>query len=200
MQKVLGFVSYANRTIAQYFGVVTSFDILICRGSWEMEVQVISRSANNGGGGRSGAAAAVARKGARLQPDLYDITGSIGLTDYRMEEIVIRCDAAKYGHYLHELIHGVISKDHSHQLREGLAWYFTLKLTERHRYVRGAYPSWIDHMYVYPVKKMAQIVGEEFLKDFALGKASIEVDFLPPDLQELFMPEVLFYAKKRYFR
>ncbi|MER3407751.1 MAG: hypothetical protein C4292_02945 [Nitrososphaera sp.] len=94
----------------------------------------------------------------------------------------------------------MISKDHSHQLREGPAWYFTLKLTEKHRYVLGAYPSWVDHMYVYPVKKMAQIVGEGFLKDFALGRAAIEVDFLPPDLQELFMPKVLFYAKKRYFR
>ncbi|MEW5840864.1 hypothetical protein [Nitrososphaera sp.] len=135
-----------------------------------------------------------------MQQDPYDITRSIGLTDYRTQEIVIRCDAAKYSHYLHELIHGIINRDHSHQLREGLAWYFTLKLTEKHKYVRAAYPSWIDHMYVYPVKKLVKIVGEDFLKDFALGRASLEVNFLPSDLQEFFIPEVLFYAKKRYFR
>lgn len=187
VQKVSGLVSCANKVVSQYFGAVTSFDILICRGSWEMEVQVISRRA---------AGAGMTRKGIRIQ-DSYDITNYVGLTDYHTQEIIIRYDAAKFGHYLHELIHGVISKDHPHQLREGLAWYFTLKLTEKHRYTRPSYPSWVDDLYVQPVRRLAQIVEDDFLKDLALGKASLEIELLPPELQRLFLPEELFYTKKR---
>ena len=179
MQKVLTFIDHANKIIDEYFGVRTSFDIVICRGSWEMEIQVISR---------------------RREPLLqYDETKSVSVTDYRLKEIVIRYDIAKFGHYLHELIHGVINKNHPHQLREGLAWYFTLKLTERYKYVRPKYPSWVDNLYVYPVKKLAQIMGDDFLKDFAIGKGVIEEEAVPPDVQELFLPEELYYASKNRY-
>ena len=171
-------IGSADEIIAEYFGVRTSFDIVICHGSWEMEIQVISRR--------------------RELPLQYDDTKSVAITDYRLKEIIIRHDVAKFGHYLHELIHGIISKNHSQQLREGLAWYFTLKLTERCRYVRPKYPAWIDNLYLYPVKKLAQITGDDFLKDFALGKGVIQEDMLPPDVQELFLPEEFYYAKKRY--
>ena len=144
-----------------------------------MEVQVISR---------------------RYQTKLltYNDNKFVGITDYHLEEIVIRSDIARFGHYLHELIHGILSKDHTHQLREGLAWYFTLKLTERYRYVRPAYPSWVDELYIYPVNMLAKIVGNEFLKDLAIGKASVQYDLLSKDLQDLFVDEELFYSKKRY--
>ena len=176
MERVLMFIDHANKIIDEYFGVRTSFDVVICHGSWEMEIQVISR-----------------RRELLLQ---YDETKSVSVTDYRLKEIVIRYDIAKFGHYLHELIHGVISKNHPHQLREGLAWYFTLKLTERCRYVRPKYPSWVDNFYIYPVKKLAQIMGDDFLKDFALGKGIIQEEAVPPDVQELFLPEEFYYASK----
>jgi hypothetical protein len=73
-----------------------------------------------------------------------------------------------------------------------------LKLTERCKYVRPKYPSWIDNLYLYPVKKLAQIIGDDFLKDFALGKGVIQEDALPSDVQELFLPEEFYFAKKRY--
>jgi hypothetical protein len=195
-QKVLTLVSLANEAIARYFGAVTSFDIVICYGSWEMEVQVISREGKRKAVGEDNDNIISSMQKAPLRV----IINSVGLTDYYAEEIIIRHDSAGYGHYLHELIHGVISKDHTHQLREGLAWYFTLKLTEDHKYVRPSHPSWVDHLYVFPVKELARIVGDDFLRDFALGKGSLEVEFLPPQVQELFLPEELFYAKKRYFR
>lgn len=195
-QKVSALVSHANNAIAEYFGVVTSFDIVICYGSWEMEVQVISRE---GRGGRARSASADNNIiGMQKAPRV--IVNSVGLTDYYAREIIIRHDSAGYGHYLHELIHGVISKDHTHQLREGLAWYFTLKLTEEHKYVRPSYPSWVDHLYVFPVNDLARMVGDDFLKDLALGRGSLEVELLPSRLREMFLPEGLFYAKKRYFR
>jgi hypothetical protein len=168
IKKVSSWVKYANKIINDHFGIVTSFDILICRGRWEMEVQVISRKSQS-------------------PFSMYNDTKFVGITDYRLGEIVIRSDIARFGHYLHELIHGIISNRHSHQLREGFAWYFTLKLTERYRYVRPSY-------------MLAEIVGDEFLKDLAVGKASIQHDLLPRDVQELFLPEEVFYSKKRYLK
>ena len=182
IQKISALVAHANGTIDKYFGIVTAFDVLICRGSWEMEVQVISR-----------------RKEASAR-SIYSDTKFVGMTDYRLQEIAIRSDIAKFGNYLHELIHGIISRRHTHQLREGMAWYFTLKLTERYRYVRPSYPSWVDEIYVYPARRLAEIVGEEFLKDFALGRASLDYESLPKYVQELFLPEEIFYSEKRYHK
>ena len=181
VKKVTSWIKYANKIINDYFGMVTSFDVLICRGRWDMEVQIISRKGQS-------------------TLSLYNDTKFVGITDYRLEEIVIRCDIARFGHYLHELIHGIISKSHTHQLREGFAWYFTLKLTEGYRYVRPSYPSWVDMLYLYPVNRLAEIVGDEFLKDLAIGKASIQNDLLPRDVQDLFLTEEVFYSKKRYLR
>ncbi len=181
VKKVSSWVKYANEIINDHFGTVTSFDVLICRGRWEMEVQVISRKSQS-------------------PFSAYNDTKFVGITDYRLSEIVIRCDIAKFGHYLHELIHGIISNKHTHQLREGFAWYFTLKLTEGYRYVRPSYPSWVDGLYLYPVNRLAEIVGDEFLKDLAVGKASIQYDILPRDVQDLFLPEEVFYLKKRYLK
>lgn len=129
---------------------------------------------------------------------MYNDTKFVGITDYHLEEIVIRFDIARFGHYLHELIHGIVSKSHPHQLREGFAWYFTLKLSQRYKYVRPSYPSWVDDLYVYPVNRLAEIVGNEFLKDLAIGNATLQYDLLPKDVQDLFVPEEVFYSKKRY--
>ena len=53
-------------------------------------------------------------------------------------------------------------------------------------------------MYIRPIRKLAQVVGDDFLKDFAIGKASIEEDALSSDIKELFLPEEFFYAKGHY--
>jgi hypothetical protein len=180
-QKVFAFIDTANNLLYEYFGARTSFDIIICRGSWEMEVQIISRIHN-------------------LPSGQYYNTRSVAITDYYLKEIVVRFDVAKFGHYLHELIHGILSSRHSHQLREGLAWYFTLTLTDSKRYLRPHYPEFLNELYIYPVKKMANILGEEFLKDFALGDATIHEEAFSQDVRELFLPEQVFYTKKRFFR
>lgn len=181
VKKASSWVKYANKIINDHFGISTSFDVIMCRGRWEMEVQVISRKR-------------------QYSFPMYDDTKSVAITDYRLGEIVIRYDIARFGHYLHELIHGILSSNHTHQLREGFAWYFTLKLTEEYRYVRPSYPSWVDTLYLYPLNWLAEIVGYEFLKDLAIGKASIENDLLPWEINELFLPEGIFYSKKRYLR
>jgi hypothetical protein len=181
VKKASTWVEYANKIINDYFGIMTSFDVIMCRGRWEMEVQVISRKD-------------------QCTFSLYDGTKSVAITDYRLGEIIIRYDIARFGHYLHELIHGILSSAHTHQLREGFAWYFTLKLTEGYRYVRPSYPSWVDRLYLYPVNRLAEIVEDEFLKELAIGKASIENNLFPREIQDLFLPEEIFYSKKRYLR
>ena len=91
VKKISSWIKHANKIIDDYFGIVTAFDVLICRGRWEMEVQVISRKSQS-------------------MLSIYSDTKFVGITDYRLGEIVIRCDIARFGHYLHELIHGIISR------------------------------------------------------------------------------------------
>lgn len=183
-QKVRMFIDIANHMTERYFGIIrTSFDIVICSGSWEMEIQVISRI----------------KEELSLLQNHYDITKSVAITDSHLQEIVIRYDVAKFGHYLHELIHEAISQHHTHQMKEGLAWYFTLKLLESYKYTIPSYPKWVNDFYINPIKKLACIVGIDFLKDFAMGKASIEEEAFPTDIQELFLPEEVFYARRRRF-
>ena len=54
-----------------------------------MEVQIISRIHN-------------------LPSGQYYNTRSVAITDYYLKEIVVRFDVAKFGHYLHEFIHGIL--------------------------------------------------------------------------------------------
>lgn len=183
-EKVRMFISIAKNMVSKYFCIKPStFDLVICRGSWEMEIQVISR---------------IKGKLYSLQ-SCYDITKSVAITDNHLKEIVVRYDAAKFGHYLHELIHAAISKNHTHQMREGLAWYFTIKLLEQYKYTMPKYPKWVDELYINPVKVMADFLGIDFLKDFATGNGSILEEALPIDIQDLFLPEEVFYAKRRRF-
>ena len=124
----------------------------------------------------------------------FRISKLVALTDYQLKETIIRNDIARFGNYLHELIYGVLDRSHTHQLREALAWYYTLKLTEQHKYVRPWCPMWIDHLYITPVKRLANIVGDDFLRDLALGRASIEESAFPIDIKKLFLFEELFYC------
>jgi hypothetical protein len=180
-QKVTAFIDIANNMIYEYFGTKTDFGIIICHGSWEMEVQIVSRIHN-------------------LHSGQYYTTKSAAITDYRLKEIVVRCDIAKFGHYLHELIHGILDIKHSHQLKEGLAWYFTEVLTGPKVYLMPALPLLMMELYLSPVRELAGVLGEEFLKDFALGNANIHEEAFSKEIRDLFLPEEVFYAKKRYFR
>ncbi|MDQ4056770.1 MAG: hypothetical protein M3156_05055, partial [Thermoproteota archaeon] len=39
-----------------------------------------------------------------------------------------------------------------------------------------------------------------FFKDFALGRAKIHEEAFSKEIRDLFLPEEVFYTKKRYFR
>jgi hypothetical protein len=181
INKVLVFVYQANEIIYHYFGTKSNFDLIICKGHQQMQRQIMSKLRSNG----------IVQ---RQQHNPWEIINSVAMTDYELKKIIIRHDIAKFGHYLLELILSVLDRSHTHQLREGLAWYYTLKLTEQIRYVRPSYPLWIDYFYVKPVKRLAKIVGEDFLRDLAVGRASIEENAFPTDIRKLFMSEEMFYC------
>jgi hypothetical protein len=178
INKIMLFVDQANEIIKRF----------ICNGELEMQTQIMSKIRGNG---------IVLRQREhqeQQQNHHYRISKVVAMTDYELKEIIIRNDIAKFGNYLHELIHGVLDISHTYQLREALAWYYTLKLTEQHKYARPSYPIWVDHVYIAPVKKLANIVGNDFLRDLALGRGSIEENAFPIDIKKLFLSEELSYC------
>ena len=177
ISKVLVFVHQANEIIYHYFGTMSNFDLIICKGHQQMQTQIMAKLRSN-----------------VRQNNPREISNSVAMTDYELKKIIIRHDIAKFGHYLLELILSVLDRFHTHQLREALAWYYALKLTEQFRYVRPSYPIWIDYLYVTPVKRLAKIVGEDFLRDLAVGRASIVENAFPADIRKLFMSEEMFYC------
>lgn len=176
-QNIIALATAADEMIFDYFNRSCEFDIIICEGAWSMEVQTISRRKYN-------------------ERFSFCDTRSVSLTDVRLNEIVIRKDKAKFGHYLHEMIHAIIYKGFPEQLREALAWYFTLELTESCRYVRPNYASWVGDLYLRPIQTFVLKFGKDFVRDFALGDAEVEDSVLPEYIDALFLPEELYGVKK----
>jgi hypothetical protein len=54
-------------------------------------------------------------------------------------------------------------------------------------------------LYIYPTKRLAEIVGDDFLKDLAIGKALVQHELLPKGVQDLFLPEEVFYSKMTFY-
>jgi hypothetical protein len=47
--------------------------------------------------------------------------------------------------------------------------------------------STIDYHNIYLVEKLALMIGIDFLKDFALGRADLDENALPNDIQDLIL-------------
>ncbi len=178
-QKILKMLEVAGKMVSDYFGSKCKYDVLVCDGGWCMELQVISRERGNS-------------KKYRLRSPDY-----MAITDYNLSEIIIRKDVAKFAQYLHEMIHCVIPKSYPHQLREGLAWFFTLEIIRPYPYLRPSYPMWIADIYIRPVRSLVETFGLDFIKNFATGNAEIEESAVPEDAKDLFLPEAVFFRKKK---
>jgi hypothetical protein len=190
INKILGFVDQANDIIKRHFGVYSTFDLVVCKGGLEMQTQIMPKMRGN----RILQRQQQQEQEQEQEQNPRKISKLVAMTDYELEETIIRYDVANFGNYLRELILGILDRSHTHQLREALAWYYTLKLTEQHKYVRPSYATWIDHLYVTPVKRLANIVGDDFLRDLALGRGSIEENAFPIDIKRLFSSEKMFYC------
>jgi len=179
-QKILKMLEIAGKMVSDYFGKKCDYDILVCDGGWCMEVQTISRE----------------RGGSEYR--LHDIK-YLAMTDYDLQEIIIRKDIAKFAQYLHEMIHCIIPKSYPQQLREGLAWYFTLEIMKPYPYLRPNYPNWVADLYINPVRSLVETFGLDFIKQFVAGKAEIEESAIPEDAKDLFLPEEVFFRKKKFY-
>jgi hypothetical protein len=174
-QNIVALAAHADKMVYDYFNKQCDFDVIICDGSWSMEVQTISRRKSN-------------------ETLSFSDTRSISLTDSRLKEIVLRKDKAKFGHYLHEMIYAVTCRGFPEQLREALAWFFTLELTESCRYVRPNYSGWVTDLYLAPARNFVQMLGKDFVKDFAVGDADVDDSILPDDIHKLFFPEEFYHS------
>jgi hypothetical protein len=69
VSNIVALVDAANEMISRFLGAESKFDIIVCKSSWDMEVQVISREKS-------------------VKP-YKDGVSLVGLTDYELKEIII---------------------------------------------------------------------------------------------------------------
>ncbi len=166
---IINIINIVDEIIFNYFNKrCTEFSIVICEDEWTMTIQIATH---------------------RRQGKARDDSNSISFTDPKLKEIIIRKDKATFGNYLHEMIYAILYEGLTEQLREALAWYFTIELIKHHRYAIPAYPSWVIDLYLQPARHLVSMLGIDFVKDFALGNAEVADDLLSDDIQRLFLPE-----------
>jgi hypothetical protein len=174
-KNIINIINIADKIIFNYFNKrCTKFSIIICEDEWTMTVQMAIHK--------------------RQQGKVGGDTNNISFTDLKLKEIVIRKDKATFGNYLHEMIYAIMYEGLTEQLREALAWYFTIELIKHHRYAIPSYPNWVIDLYLQPARHLVSMLGIDFVKDFALGNAEVADDLLPDDIQRLFLPEEFFYS------
>jgi hypothetical protein len=69
VSNIVALVDADNEMISRFLGAESKFDIIVCKGSWDMEVQKISREKS-------------------VKP-YKDGVSLVGLTDYELKEIII---------------------------------------------------------------------------------------------------------------
>ncbi len=101
-----------------------------------------------------------------------------------VSNLCIKNKTAKFGHYLYALIYGIMAEKHNAIIRQALSWYFTIQLTETAKYVRPMSSSMgIDDRYLCLIDKMYNVIGNDLLKEFAVGRAHINKE-LPGGIQK----------------
>jgi hypothetical protein len=167
-EKILSFIYIATKYVNQFFDVAISLNISTKENpSWDDNLVVFKTVEQY-----------------RLRNFIVSRVNE-PIVEYHIHNIFIRYSNSAFGHYLSALTYGIISPMHKRKLREALAWYFTLKLTETSKYTRPQISSIVDYHNVSLVEKLALMIGVDFLKDFALGRADLDEDALPKDVQEL---------------
>lgn len=140
-QKILRMLGIAANIVSNYFGKKSDFDVVIVEDGWSMELQTISRERRR----------------------FYD-TKYLAVTDLNLREIVIRKDVARLAQYIHELIHSITPREYPHQLREGLAYYFTLEILKSCECQMPRYSAWVDDLYVKPTRSLVKAFGLDVVR------------------------------------
>lgn len=175
-RKILAMLGMAATMVSEYFGRKCEFDVVICDDAWCMELQAASRE-----------------HGKR-----HNIK-YLALTDHNLREVIIRKDVAKFAQYIHEMIHSITPRRYTHQLREAIAYYFTFEILRNHPDLYPTHPPSADELYVRPLGSMVRTLGLDVVKRFAIGNAKIKESEVPKDAKDLFLPEHIFYRKKKFY-
>ena len=78
-----------------------------------------------------------------------------------------------------------MAEKHNAIIRQALSWYFTIRLTETAKYVRPKSSSiGIDDRYLCIINNVYNVIGNDLLKEFALGRALTNKKELPGDIQK----------------
>jgi hypothetical protein len=154
LKKIISFVYIASKRIGHYFDICVSLDFKMNSGHWKGEDIVLFKT----------------KYDSDRKPDsiLSGLDDDIG--DNPASVTAVRHKNAKFGHYLYALLYGIIDKRHNTRIRQTLAWFFTLRLTENAKYVRPSSSTIdLDSYCLDLVSKLQGITGGDLLKDYAIG-------------------------------
>ena len=166
LEKIISLVHIASKHVDKYFDVCLSLNFITNHTGWNGEDAVFFITNSN-----------------RAPSPSLDHNSNVN-QQQKKENIVsnlyIKNKTAKFGHYLYALIYGIMAEKHNAIIRQALSWYFTIQLTETAKYVRPNSSSiGIDGRYSYIINKVYNVIGNDSLKEFALGRALANKKELP---------------------
>ncbi len=170
LEKIISLVHIASKYVDKCFDVCLSLNFITNHTGWNGEDAVLFITNSN-----------------RAPSPSLDHNSNVH--QQQKENIVsnlcIKNKTAKFGHYLYALIYGIMAEKHSAVIRQALSWYFTIQLTETAKYVRPKSSSiGIDDRYLCRINKVYNVIGNDLLKEFALGRALTNKKELPGDIQK----------------
>ncbi len=156
LEKIISFVYIASEHIDNYFNICISLDFKMNFNEWNGEDIILFKTNH------------VSNIKSYLRSSQVDNSTK----DSHAYVTAVRHKNSKFGHYLYALLYGLMDKRHNNKIRQSLAWYFTLKLTETAKYVRpNSSTIDLDKCCLDLVSKLQGMTGSDFLKDYAIGRA-----------------------------
>jgi hypothetical protein len=169
LEKIISLVHIASKYVDKYFDIFISLNFITNYTDWNGEDAVYF----------------IANSNRTPSPSLdHNPNAHQQQKDHSVSNLCIKSKTAKFGHYLYALIYGIMAEKHNAIIRQALSWYFTIQLTETAKYVRPMSSSMgIDDRYLCLIDKMYNVIGNDLLKEFAVGRAHINKE-LPGGIQK----------------
>ena len=169
LEKIISLVHIASKYVDKYFDICISLNFITNYTDWNGEDAVFFITNSN-----------------RTPTQSLDHNPNVHQqqNDDIVSNLYIKNKTAKFGHYLYALIYGIMAEKHNAIIRQTLSWYFTIQLTETAKYVRPKSSSiGIDDRYLCLIDKVYDVIGNNLLKEFALGRAHLNKE-LPGGIQK----------------
>ncbi len=170
LEKIISLVHIASKYVDKYFDICISLNFITNYTDWNGEDAVLFITNSN-----------------RTPSPSLDHNSNIHQQqkEYIVSNLYIKNKTAKFGHYLYALIYGIMAEKHNTIIRQALSWYFTIQLTETSKYVRPKSSSiGLDDRYLYLINNVYNAIGNDLLKEFALGRTHINKKELPGGIEK----------------